>query len=222
MALTVHRKAPAKGLPGLLPRGETLLWQGRPDWVPLFRHAFLGDWVAIYFGALMVWRAVDGWSFGAPTHEVVAHTVGLGVMGLIVLALLAVLAFATARTAVYSITNRRVAMKVGLALTTTANIPFKRVAGADLRLLDGGRGDVSLAIGGKDRFAYLALWPHARPFRFQRPEPMMRAVPDAPAVARLLGEALRAYQAEHGIDAPVPQAEAAEQRPPHAVMTPAE
>jgi hypothetical protein len=49
-----------------------------------------------------------------------------------------------------------------------------------------------------DHIGYLNLWPHARPWRMKHPEPMLRSVPDAAAVARLLVEA---WSAATGTDA---------------------
>ena len=43
-----------------------------------------------------------------------------------------------------------------------------------------------------DKVAYLLLWPHARPWRLSKPEPMLRAVPDAARVAAILARALAA------------------------------
>jgi len=40
---------------------------------------------------------------------------------------------------------------------------------------------------------YMLLWPHARPWRFARPQPMLRSVPDAQAVAAMLAEACSHY-----------------------------
>ncbi len=40
-----------------------------------------------------------------------------------------------------------------------------------------------------DSIAYLHLWPHARPWRAARPEPMLRCVPQAAQVAQLLSQA---------------------------------
>lgn len=210
---------PRNGLPAILPRGERILWQGQPGWLALARGPLLGDWVAIYFGALVAWRVVDGVSAGAPGSMVLAHSVALALMGAICLALIGVLSFAIARTTTYTITNRRVVMNIGVALRKSVNVPFKRVAAATLRAVDGGRGDIILTIGGKDRFAWAILWPHVRPWRLGRPEPMLRGLPDAVGAAAVLGRALAIYQAEHGVDAPMP-AEAAPR--PDAVMTPAE
>ncbi len=195
-----HDFEPVKGLPGLLPRGEAVLWQGAPGWFRLARTAFLGDWVAIYFAALMAWRLADGLSQGAGFGAAFAHMLWLGLVGAAALAVIGALAFATARTTIYTVTNRRVVLRIGAALTLTVNVPFRRIAGAALRKAGGDGGDVILSVGGADRFSYLMLWPHARPWRMGRPEPMLRALPDAARVAAVLGQALQAYQAEFGMD----------------------
>ena len=53
----------------------------------------------------------------------------------------------------------------------------------------GGTGDLPLTLLGPDRIAFLHLWPHARPWRLGKPEPMLRCVPQAALVARVLTEA---------------------------------
>lgn len=190
---------PIKGLPGLLPRGERILWRGRPDWRGLARGAYFGDWVAVYFAALVAWRVGDGLAAGAPGWELAIHAAWLALVGVAALALIAGAAWLSARATVYTITNRRVVLRIGAALRVTLNVPFAQVTAAALRPTAGGRGDIALTIGGKDRFALLLLWPHARPWRFARPEPMLRALPDAQAAAAVLAEALRTWQAEHGV-----------------------
>ncbi len=45
------------GLPGPLPKGERLLWQGRPALLSLARRAFHVDLVALYFGGLAAFQA---------------------------------------------------------------------------------------------------------------------------------------------------------------------
>ena len=52
-----------------------------------------------------------------------------------------------------------------------------------------------LSLAGSDRIAYLHLWPHARPWRLKRTEPMLRALADAPAVAAQLAQALQQAEA---------------------------
>lgn len=194
-----HAFEPVRGLPGLLPPDETLIWQGAPDWKVLARRTYLGDWVAAYFAAIMVWRLVGGLADGDGLVAAITYMLWVVPVAAAALGIIALIAWGTARSAVYSITSKRVVMRIGVALTMSINVPFKRIISADLKPLPGGCGDIALGIGGQDSFAYWALWPHARPWHFGQPQPMMRAVPDAGTVATILGEALASYQVTHGV-----------------------
>jgi hypothetical protein len=80
-------------------------------------------------------------------------------------------------------------MRIGIALPVTFNIPFTILESAGLRLYGSGAGDIPLVLGGTGRIGFLHLWPHARPWRLSRPEPMLRCVPDAQNVASILARA---------------------------------
>jgi hypothetical protein len=56
-------------------------------------------------------------------------------------------------------------------------------------------GDIALRLVPDQKIPYLFLWPHARPWRLSRPEPALRCIPEAEAVAQLLGRALAAASA---------------------------
>jgi Bacterial PH domain len=173
-----------------LPDGERLLWQGSPAWRGLALRAFHVKSVILYFGALLALHAATSWWSG----EDLAGTVKSGVWLLIPMvtgpALLALFAWLTSRTTHYTITNRRVLMRFGIALPITLNIPFRQVTSAALKSYSDGTGDIPLATDGKDRLAYILLWPHVRPWHFKSTEPMLRAVPDAAHVAEILAAAL--------------------------------
>lgn len=47
-------------------------------------------------------------------------------------------------------------------------------------------GDITLRVQGDKPLAYAKLWPHVRPWQLFAPEPMLRDVPQAGAVAPLL------------------------------------
>ena len=96
-----------------------------------------------------------------------------------------------ARTTVYTITNRRVVMRVGVVLSITFNLPFAQIASAGFRAR-GKAGDIVLSLAGSDRIAYLHLWPHVRPWQLKRTQPMLRALADAKTVAQTLATALAA------------------------------
>lgn len=177
----------ADGLPGPLPPGERMLWQGSPDWRVLARTAFHTRGVAAYFGLLLLIAALLGSGTGA------AMTAALGVVGV---ALLHLLAWGGARTTIYTLTDRRLVLRVGIAVPKCINLPLAQVASADLALRTDGSGDVALTLLGAPRIGYLALWPHARPLRLARPQPMLRALPDAERVAALIARACLAANPE--------------------------
>lgn len=181
---------PVKGLPERLPTGEALLWQGAPRWQTLAVRVFHVRKVAIYFGLLAAWRVAEGYAGGdAPAG--VALSVGLlALVAAAAGALLSLLAWLNARATVYTITDRRVVLRIGVALPMMVNLPLRLVESAAWRGHANGVGDVSLALPRGERVAYLHLWPHARPWRMARPEPTLRAVPAL--AAKVLGAALAA------------------------------
>ncbi|MBL8277405.1 MAG: PH domain-containing protein [Pelomonas sp.] len=189
-----HEFEATHGLPEALPEGEVQLWQGSPDARLLATQALHLDVVAGYFALLLAWRGIaslyDGATLG-PTLMAMA-----GMLPLIGLAcgLLAGIAWLMARTTVYTVTNRRVVMRVGIVLSITFNLPFAQIASAGWR--ERGRGgDIVLSLSGQDRIAYLHLWPHVRPWQLKRTQPMLRALADAHAVAQLLASALQQAEA---------------------------
>jgi Bacterial PH domain len=187
-----HEFEPQRGLPEPLPGDERLLWQGSPDWRLLARRAFHVRLLAVYFAGLIVLRGTLALADGASTADALLSALWLLPLAALALGFLTLMAWLSARGAVYTITDKRVVMRIGIVLTLTFNIPFKRISAAALRLDAGaanGSGDITLSLTGKDRIALLHLWPHARPWRMTQPEPMLRGVPQAQAVAKLLSEA---------------------------------
>lgn len=181
---------PVRGLPGHLPAGETLLWQGAPDLKAMALGVFHLRKVAIYFGLLAAWRFAivdhDGASLAASTSAAML-LVGLGAAAV---AILGAIAYLVCRTTVYSITSRRVVMRIGVALPITFNLPFAVIGSAALRLNADGTGSIPLSLTGRNKLAYLVIWPHARPWRVARAEPTLRLIPEAAAVAQLLSQAV--------------------------------
>jgi hypothetical protein len=181
--MSEYDSEPVRGLPGRLPPGEHIIWQGAPDWRMFARSVYRVRIVAAYFAVL----AAAGLAGGSVVGALVTLVVGALGIGLF-----ALLAWASARTTVYTLTNRRVVLRVGVAIQKCFNLPLPLVAAADLRPSARGHGDIALTMSGEPRFGYLLLWPHARPWRFRSPQPMLRAVPNAEAVAAELMRACAA------------------------------
>jgi Bacterial PH domain len=178
--ISEHDNEPIPGLPAMLPAGEEILWQGSPEWKRLALSAFHLRGIAAYFATLALFGAVQGAWLGA------VITIGAGLLGLSVLALLA---WGSARTTLYTLTTKRIVMRIGIALPKCINLPLTLVGSADLSMHRDGTGDIPLHLLGPQRLGYLALWPHARPWKVAEPHPMLRAVPDAQAVAAMVARA---------------------------------
>lgn len=181
--MTEYEHEPIRGLPGNLPEGEHILWQGAPDWRLFAASGLFTRWIGAYFAILAAFALASGQLFAAMA-TVVCGAAALG--------LLSLFAALLQRTTVYTITNRRVVLRIGVALNKCINLPLKAIAGADLRPLGNGSGDIALTLGQKHRLGYAMLWPHARPFRFGAPQPMLRALPNAVEVAAILARACAA------------------------------
>ncbi|MEM6324457.1 MAG: photosynthetic complex putative assembly protein PuhB [Pseudomonadota bacterium] len=189
---------PIRGLPGTLPEGEEILWQGRPNGWALSWQSLNLPWVMGYFVVLGVWRAVAV-SDQVPVLTAAAQAIPFLLLGVAGCAILALIGYIQARATVYTITNKRVVMRIGAALTLTLNIPFSKMANAHLAMGRRGTGTIAFELLGETKLSFLVCWPHARPWRLRKPEPAMRAIPDAQAVARLLAEAAEAAVSEPSI-----------------------
>ncbi len=181
---------PIPGLPEELPKGERILWQGAPRWQGLARHAWHTRKVLAYCLILIVWVAATNFAEGATVASVLASLAWPIALSASLLAILHGLAVWMARSTIYTITNRRVVMRFGIVLPMSINLPFVRIESAALKRHGDGSGDIPLTLKGEDRFAWLHLWPHARPWRIRRSEPMLRDLDDVEDVAALLAHAM--------------------------------
>lgn len=181
---------PEAGLPEALPEGERVLWQGRPDTLGLAFGAFRLRWIAVYVLGVGAWRLAEMASAGRPASEMAAAAAGSLVTLGAAAALLIAIAYAMSRAALFTITSERVVLRYGVAIRKYVNAPFAQMASAQLTRRGARVGDIALQLesGG---VPYLHLWPFARPFRFRKPQPMLRALNDAEAAAAILAKAAR-------------------------------
>ena len=177
---------PVRGLPEALPQDETILWQGSPDWKQLVGHALHIRLAALYFASIAGW---------AVTRGDMNTAIGVTTLGLIVFAMQLLFAWGVGRTTVYTLTSKRIVMRIGVALNKCINLPLGEIETADLKPLGNGHGNIVLHLKGMPRMGYIMLWPHARSLRFVRPAPMLRAIPEAQTVGQLLFKATQQVQA---------------------------
>ncbi len=186
------KEEPIPGLPDDLPEGEDILWRGGPDWKALAMHVFHVRAVAIYFTIVMVWQITSAVTSGAAFNVALADALMLIPMAFGAIGLLCLLAWLIARSTIYTITTDRVVIRAGAALPKAINIPFSLVGSAALTLRKSGNGDIPLKLNGDHKAYYIPLWPHVRPWKLFRAEPMLRGLPDARGAAEVLAKALAA------------------------------
>ena len=188
MAHDDFAQEPIRGLAKELQEGEEILWQGAPRTWDLACDSMWLRWVIGYFALLAAWRGI---ALGG-TESVQAGLWAASwyiVAGAIAAGLILGAAWVFAKTTVYTITTARVVMRIGAALTMSLNLPYKWIASAELAVASNGSGSIHLKLKGDNRFSYLVLWPHVRPWAMRTPEPTLRAIPDARHVAEILGRA---------------------------------
>jgi hypothetical protein len=179
---------PVAGLPEVLPDGEKLLWQGSPQWRALAVSAFHARKVAIYFALLLAWQLASAWRDGASVLDMMVLSAWTVALGAGAVAILCALAFLYARGTIYTLTSKRIVIRSGLALPVTLNLPLALIDTASV----GGSGNIALAVSKPNRIAWLVLWPNVRPWTFNNPQPLLRALEDAGTVAPMLARALEA------------------------------
>lgn len=194
---------PIPGLPGDLPPGEQLLWQGTPRWWAYTVATFQLGVLAVYFAVFIGLRGlVELQSNGSLTAVFTSMAVlvpwALGCLGL-----LTIIGWAYARSTVYSLTSRRVVIRFGVALPLTVNLPFAQLRQADLVARGGRRSDIVLELSDDPGLSWFHLWPNVYGFNLARPRPALRALRDPQRVAILLGQAVREWSQASGVATPV-------------------
>ena len=201
---------PLNGLPQRPPAGETILWQGAPQWRATALRTFHVRKVALYFAALFAWGVLDAMFDGDAPGAALAGAAKVIPVAIVVVASLLGLSVAVARTTVYTITTQRVVMRFGLALPMAVNLPFRLVAGASVKAWPDGTGNIPLQLHRGARVGYIVMWPNVRPWYLARPQPMLRAIADVQKIAPILARALA--DAEAALAAQAAQAQARAQQ----------
>ena len=174
-------------------KGRTLMMAGLAFPVLLLGFAYTTTLPMVYvvlFAIGMAMITFNALSNGGSALDAGVAALWLLPLVIVALAVLTLMAWLISRTSVYTITDKRVVMRVGVVLSITFNLPYSQVESAGLRTHADGSGDVTLLLNNTDHIAYVHLWPHARPWHVRRTQPMLRALPDARLVASLLSAAL--------------------------------
>ena len=171
-----------------LPNGEQLVWQGRPERRALATRAMYLKYIAFYLVALIAARTgyliLDGESVATWSGMLVWQVLASAFVMLLIVGLAAVYS----RTTRYSLTNERLIIKTGAAITIHINLPLQQIIAADLREYSDGTGDITLQVSRAEKLYWLLIWPNVRSWWIRPLRPVLRGLKDAQAVAHLLVE----------------------------------
>ncbi|RIV89249.1 photosynthetic complex putative assembly protein PuhB [Aurantiacibacter zhengii] len=180
------------GLPGPLPEGERVLWHGKPARSALSRYLFRWPMLATYLALVALLPLLATVQQGAGLMQIALSPLLVLPFAAVILAFVQLGSWLLATTSTYIITDRRVILQVGVALTRTVNIPLRQIAHVGERDRRGSR-DIALTLRRPNKIAWLALWPHALATQWKQPVPLLRALPaDSPAGQILVDALMRA------------------------------
>ncbi|MEM6939760.1 MAG: photosynthetic complex putative assembly protein PuhB [Pseudomonadota bacterium] len=186
---------PIPGLPEQLPAGEHILWQGKPDSLRLARDAWNLNWILGYFAVLAVWRVIVS-SQMVPFTEALLHGVPFVIAGAVAGLILYGMAYVQAQSTIYTLTNKRVVMRVGATLTLALNLPYVQIANAAVTTTRNGTGTIAFELMDEGHVSFLMIWPHTRPWHLRQVQPAFRSIPRAARVAEIFAEAAETRLAE--------------------------
>ena len=147
---------PIRGLPERPPEGEVILWQGQPNWLRLTVESLNVWWILGYFIFLFVWRFISV-SDLMPLNQAVLVSLPFLALAMIVTLLLMLVGYIQAKATVYTITNKRVVMRIGAALTVTLNLPFTEIENAAIASSSKNFGSIAIDTKQDAKFSFLVL-----------------------------------------------------------------
>lgn len=192
MNLSEYESEPIDGLPDYLPDGEHILWQGSPERKSFSKHVFHLNKLLIYFGILIAWNIMSNINAGSSIVEVIVGTSWIGILTLAAISILMLFSWMFSKSTLYTITNRRLVLRFGVAIPMIINMPWEKIRLADLKVYPDESGDISLTLIDGEKISYFVLWPHVKPWKFSSVRPMLRSIPKATQVGTIIADALSA------------------------------
>lgn len=181
---------PQPGIPAPLPKGENILWQGGPDRKAFAIRILHMRKIALYFGLLCLWKGIAGFYDGKALGDIITAIGITALMGGAVMLIAWWYAGKVATATIYTLTNKRLIMRKGVALPVTFQFPFTQIVGASRQINSDGTATLCMNLIEHTKIAWPILWPHVRPWRLAKPEPALRHIADHENAERLLIEGL--------------------------------
>ena len=180
-----HEFEPTFGFPEALPASEKVLWQGSPCAWLIARRIFFLPHLFFYFLILSCLALIFN-SEVLSLQDLFVKFLSYMALGMVAIFLLLAISHLISSTTVYSITDKRVVMRIGIVLNLSLNIPFGKIETAACKAYPDKSGDISLNLVPDNKIAYLHLWPHCRPWFFSSPRPRLSCLKDIEVVASCL------------------------------------
>ena len=180
-----HEFEPTFGFPESLPGSEKVLWQGSPCAWLIARRIFFLPHLFFYFLILSFFAVIFN-SEVLTLKDLFVKFLSYMSLGMVAIFLLLAISYLISSTTVYSITDKRVVMRIGIVLNLSLNIPFSKIETAACKAYPDKSGDISLNLVPENKIAYLHLWPHCRPWFFSSPRPRLSCLNDVEVVASRL------------------------------------
>jgi hypothetical protein len=190
-----HDFEPVRGLPARLPQGERIVWQGAPDARVVLRRLLRARLVAAGFALMALWSVALGLEAGENAVKLIARIAFAAAGAAIVMGMLWLYARAVARTSLYTVTNRRIVMRIGVAISASFNLPFTQVVEAGFREADDGTGDIALSLSAGHGLSSAVFFPHQKGAIWRKLEPQLICLGDVRTAAAILAAQIQAHAA---------------------------
>ena len=180
-----------KNILDAIPEGESILWKGKPS--------FWGfSWYFFGLKLLAFYMIILSLVFAARLTVTDFFTAFVGdflpflVSGILTSCILMALAKIQSQSSVYIITENRVIIKSGAALSFLISMPFKKIKAVNLQKRKGSLGTISFELNSGKRVPYISCWPSVRPWRFKNTEPAFSCIENVDEVATILRKSVMA------------------------------
>ena len=174
-----------KNILDAIPNGESILWKGRPSLWGFSWNLFGLKWITLYLSMLSIVSVARFFASDFYTAFYVDF-LPFFLSGIFASIILIGLAAIQAYSTVYIITENRVIIKTGAALSFLISMPFKKIKEVNLQKRGASIGTISFDLFSKKRVPYISCWPSVRPWKFKKTQPAFSCVRSVDEVATIL------------------------------------
>jgi len=174
-----------KNILDAIPNGESILWKGRPSLWGFSWNLFGLKWITLYLSMLSIVSVARFFASDFYTAFYVDF-LPFFLSGIFASIILIGLAAIQAYSTVYIITENRVIIKTGAALSFLISMPFKKIKEVNLQKRGASIGTISFELFSKKRVPYISCWPSVRPWKFKKTQPAFSCVRSVDEVATIL------------------------------------